>query len=80
VFVEGVVGAGYSGHHGTGANRVCMVLNPVIGTDPPVGDGTGTGSIYGAQYWIQGHQTTDVVCVVCYTDFATTFMVPGTNV
>nr|KAG5711597.1 hypothetical protein BaRGS_016779 [Batillaria attramentaria] len=61
---------------GSGANSLCLSAEPVFdGKSHP----TDTGKLYGIEYYISNHLYTDVVCVLCYTSFSATFMVPGTN-
>lgn len=63
---------------GSGANRLCLSPNPVF--DQTRYDvRSNTGSLYGAQYYVNGHHNTDVLCALCHTTYSTTFMVPGTN-
>ncbi|KAK7503736.1 hypothetical protein BaRGS_00004859, partial [Batillaria attramentaria] len=69
-------GAGYT-NSGSGANRVCLTDKPVFDDHTMLSGGH--GNLHGAQYWVQGHQRTDVLCVLCHAPYSATFMVPGTN-
>ncbi|KAK7474197.1 hypothetical protein BaRGS_00034546 [Batillaria attramentaria] len=62
---------------GSGANRLCLSKEPVFGNKDVLHDAN--GHLYGAEYWTQGHERTDVLCSVCHTSYSTTFMIPGTN-
>ena len=72
----GVVGGSPHGDTGGAANRLCLTTQPVF--DNTLVDPV-QGRLTGAEYYITGHQYTDVVCAVCRSHLSTTFMVPGTN-
>ena len=61
---------------GGGANRLCLTKQPVFDGTTYV---TYYGQLEGAEYYVPGHQHTDVVCALCHTSLSDTFMVAGTN-
>nr|KAG5689955.1 hypothetical protein BaRGS_033636 [Batillaria attramentaria] len=74
---QGFGGGGAYKDTGSGANRLCLSKEPVFGNKDVLHDAN--GHLYGAEYWTQGHERTDVLCSVCHTSYSTTFMIPGTN-
>ena len=75
VFTGFAGGSGYR-DSGSGSTRLCLSPDPVFDNTGHLGQ---VAPLTGAQYWIIGHQYTDVLCAVCYTSHSATFMVPGTN-
>ncbi|KAK7504447.1 hypothetical protein BaRGS_00004313 [Batillaria attramentaria] len=61
---------------GGGANRLCLTLQPQFDTAATLSGYH--ARMYGSEYYIQGHDYTDVPCAVCRAPHPTTLMVPGT--
>ena len=61
---------------GSGSSRLCLSPDPAFDQTVVMGS---TARLTGAQYYISGHEYTDILCAMCHTSRSTTFMVPGTN-
>ncbi|KAK7095156.1 uncharacterized protein [Littorina saxatilis] len=73
---SGVAGGGSTGYTGSGANRLCLTMQPQFDNVTLPGS---RDLLYGAEYdGIPGHKNWDVPCALCRAPHSTTIMVPAT--